>query len=233
MSTFVYANAPAGFLQPAPANFTATNTTVAKVVVDTYPAAIATTTTPQYYGGCTAIDLVATSTDSVARAVMVYDCAVSTTQDPTFTGVMTTTTSTIPRTTGSFVTDGWLVGDQVMTFSPSSVAPNAAVDGIVCIVTAVTALGLTLNGTPIAALTLGAATRICKVRTVGRFPIAITAGTDGATANVNLIGSTTLDKSLLTTEVKLGASNLIAIAMQATISALPAVVSIGATVARY
>lgn len=231
MSGPVYAITPALFPCPSAANFTATNTTVAKILVEQFPAAIATTTTPQFYGGCTAIDLLATSSDSVARDFLLYIGTVATTQGAS-TGAMTTTTSTIPRVSGSFIADGFLVGDQVMTFAPFGTAPNAGVDGIVAIVTAVAALTLTLSGTPIAALALATGTRVVRLSSRGRTTIPIAAGTNGTTKSQALIGTST-DGSLLTTEIKLGPNNLLIGGMQAAISALPAVVSIQPTIALY
>lgn len=232
MTRAVYANVPAAFLQPPPVNFSITNGTIAKVVIDTYAAAAAGATSPAYYGGCTAIDLVATSTDGSNKALMIYQCTVATTQDAALTGAMTTTTSTIPRTTGSFITDGYLVGDQVMTFAPFGTAPNVGVDGIPCIVTGVAALTLTLSGTPIAALALAAGTRVVRANLHNRVPVLANSGTDGVVASTKIIGNT-LDNSLLTTEIKLGPLNLLAVAMQAAVSALPALVSVGPTISRY
>lgn len=232
MTRAIYANVPVAFLQPPPVSFSVTNSTVAKVLIEPQPAVAETSTTPQYYGGCTAIDLVATSSDASNKALMIYQCTVATTQDAGNTGAMTTTTSTIPRTTGSFITDGFLVGDQVMTFAPFGTAPNAGVDGIPCILTGVAALTLTLSGTPIAALALAAGTRVVRVNTHGRVPVLANSGTDGTVASTQLIGNA-LDNSLLTTELKLGPLNLLAVAMQAAVSALPALVSVASTIARY
>lgn len=232
MTTPRYAAVPASF-QNAGDSFVAGNSTVAKILVEPMPPAAATVTAPLYGGGCTILDLTATSTDASSKDVILYTGDALTTQDGTNTGAMTTTTSTIPRTTGSFITDGWQVGDLVMTFAPFGTAPNAAVDGIVCVVTTVAALTLTVNGTPIAALALATGTRIMKVVPLLRAPVAANSGTNGTLSNVRLMPGNSLDASAITTEHKLGATTALIAGMQAAVSALPAYVALSAQIARY
>lgn len=231
MSGPVNAITPALFGSPPPVSFIAANGTAAKIVVDQMPAAIATTLVPQLYGGGTVIDLTAASSDSVSRDVLLYLGAVATTQGGA-TGAMTTTTSSIPRASGSFIADGWQVGDVAMCFAPFGTAPNAGVDGIPCTVTAVSALGLTLNGTPIAALALAAGTRVCRIAQRVRQTVAAGAGTNGTTASQPLIASYG-DGTMVRTELKIGANNILAAAMQSAVSALPAQVSLSSIVAQY
>ena len=233
MSSPLHAITPAGFVQPRPITLTVTNGTAAKVVVEAYAAAASTATAPAFYGGCTVIDLVASSTD-VAKDVLMYTGQVATTQETTNTGIMATgSSSTITRAAGSFITDGWKAGDLLMTFAPDLLAFNAAVDGILGIVTTVVAGTLTVNGTPFAVLTpFATGTRIVRVSQRGRFPVAASAGTNGTTANTRLLGNA-LDSTAVSTEIKLGADNLLIAGMQANVGALPAYVSIAATVARY
>lgn len=232
MSGSYNAIVPVGFPRPAPATFVAGNTTVAKVLIDAFPAAAASGNLPSYYGGCTMIDCVASSSDGSNKDVLLYTGTIATTQSSGATGAMTTTTSTIPRTTGSFITDGWLVGDLVMTFSPFGTAPNAAMDGILGVVTTVAALTLTVNGTPFAALTLATGTRIVKVTPHLRQTVAATAGTASGIASQGLLAAAT-DGSTLKTEMKFGPNNMLIAAMQSAVSALPAYVSIDPTVALY
>jgi hypothetical protein len=57
------------------------------------------------------------------------------------------TTSTITRTSGSFITDGYLVGDRVLVQKAS----NALNSGVRAVITDVAALTLTVSGTPFTA----------------------------------------------------------------------------------
>lgn len=231
MSGPIYAVTPAVFTSPPPVTFTAANTTVAKVLVDAYASAAAAGNAPLFVGGCTVLDILATSSDATNRDVLLYAGQVATTQG-TATSTMTTTSSTIPRSTGSFITDGWLVGDIAMVFAPFGTAPNAGVDGIACIVTTVAALTLTVNGTPLAALTLAAGTRVVRVSPYLRATVTAGAGTNGTVANVNLLNNGS-DNAVLRYERKLGPADLLIAAMQATVSALPAAVSLSTQIARY
>lgn len=232
MSSPQYATTPTGFPHPAPATFTASNTTIAKVLVDLLPAAVAASPLPAYYGGCTVIDLIATSSDSVARDVQAYIGTVATTVGASTTGAVTTTTSTIPRVSGSFIADGWLVGDLVMTFTAFGTAPNVAVDGILGVVTTVAALTLTLSGTPIAALALATGTRIVKVTPRLRVTVPLGAGTTSGVGSQGMLNQS-IDGATLKYEIKLGPNNMLITAMAATISALPVYVSIDPTIATY
>lgn len=234
MSTYANANVPAGFLSPAPTSFTITNSTIAKVIVDTYPAAASGALTPQFYGGCTLLDLMATSTDGTARDVQLYKGTVQTIVGAS-TGACTTTTSTIPRSSGSFIADGWLVGDQVMVFAPVGTAPHAAVDGILGVITSVAALTLTLSGTPIAALALATGTRICKVTPKFRATIAANSGTTNALPAIPLLNHAN-DASKVAEndhQLPLGINNLLIASMPVAVSALPAAVTFDPVLALY
>ena len=232
MSTLVYAAAPAGFKPMPAATFINANGTAAKIVVDQLPPAIETSTSPQFYGGGTVIDMIATSTDTTARDVIIWEGEVTTTVGAD-TGAVTTTTSSIPRISGSFISDGWLVGDLVMAFSPIGTAPNAGVDGIVCIVTSVGALGLGLNGTPIAALTIATGTRLCRMKQAFRAAVPINAGNTNATPNVKLLGNASVDSTAVTTENKLGLNSIIAASLPVAVTAGAYFLSINAKVALY
>lgn len=235
MSNPVNAIVPSGF-QSASANFTAANTTIAKVLIENMAAAVGTTTAPAYYGGCTVVDLLAQTTETVARDIQLYQGEVKTTQAVGTTGTMTTTTSTIVRGGGSGtnITDGWTVGDNVMLFAPTAngaaTGQNAAVDGILATITAVSASTLTVNGTPFAALTLAAGTRVCKMSPLLRQNVASGAGTNGSTRDQQLLGQ---GGSLLNTEIKLGANEIITAQCLVTLSALPVYMNVRAQIARY
>ena len=232
MTNPVNAAVPAGFSSHR-ISLTVSNTTIARVLIEPQLAAVATTTSPLFYGGSTLIDMIGASTDGTSRDVFFYDGFIRTTQETTNTGAMATTASTITRTNGSFIADAWGPGDQVMIFAPVGTAANAAVDGILGVVTAVVALTITVNGTPFGVLSpLAAGTRIVRMTPWFRAPVAANAGTNGTTANVKLLGNA-LDVATITIERKLGSSNLIAVHLPVQASALPAAVSITATIARY
>lgn len=230
MSTPEFAAVPAEF-DSHTVTFIAANGTACKVVADTSGGEVGTATSPLHYGGGALIDLTVCSTDGTAREVAAYVGQVAVTQQTTDTGTMATTTSTITRVNGSFITDTLRVGDAVMLFSPKTLAPNAAVDGILCVVTAVTATTLTLNGTPLAALTLAAGTRLAKVGLIAKAAVPISAGSLVGTPSVQLM--TGNSGTAVTTDRKLGSDDLLIIGMSAAVSALPALVSVTAQIAHY
>lgn len=232
MSSPINAITPALFQQQTPETFIAANGTTAKILVDAFPGAAASGTTPALYGGGTVIDLTAVSTDSSPKDVILYAGFIATTQSAGATGTVTTTTNTLVRASGSFITDGWQVGDLVMTFAPYGTAANTGVDGILGIVTTVSATTLTVNGTPFAAVTLATGTRIVRVTPHCRMTVAANAGTNGTTSSVALLNNF-LDGSLLKSEIKVGSANMLIVAMQSAVSALPAYVSIRPVVALY
>lgn len=232
MSSPDYAITPALFRAHAPASWIAASGTAARIVVEQTAAAVATATAPQLYGGCTVLDLVATSTDGSAKDVQTYIGTVATVQDAVATGNLTTTTGTIVRQAGSFIADGWAPGDLVMCFAPAGTAANAAVDGVLGIVTGVAALTLTLNGTPLAALALAAGTRVVRVKPHTRQTVAANAGTSANVPAQALLWASN-DASNVRGELKLGDKNVLIAAPVAAVSALPAYLTVGAVLAGY
>ena len=237
MTQAAYGNLPAGFRSPKPIAFTVTNGTVAKVLVEQIPAALANGSLPPYYGGGTLIDLTATSTDASNKDVILYQGTVLTTQDPTNTGSITTgAQNTLTRASGSWIADGWGVGDLAMVFAAFGVAQVVTgIDGLPLIVTGVTATVLTFNGTPLAAGAniLSAGSRICAVADKFRATVTANASNSSTIPNVLLLGNPAFDNSKITSELKFGADNLIIAAMQSAVSALPAQVKLLPTIARY
>lgn len=237
MTQAAYGNLPAGFRSPKPVSFTVTNGTTAKVLVEQIPASLANGSLPPYYGGCTLIDLTATSTDAAAKDIILYVGTVLTTQDATNTGSITTgAQNTLTRGTGSYIADGWSVGDLAMVFTAAGTAQVVTgIDGLPLIVTGVTATVLTFNGTPLAAgaNVLTAGSRIVAVADKARVTVAANAGNSSSIPNVRLLANSTFDSSVVTTELKLGADNLLIGAMQAAVSALPAQVKVLPSIARY
>lgn len=237
MTQAAYGNLPAGFRSPKPVAFTATNGTVAKILVDQIPASLASATLPPYYGGGTLIDLTATSTDAAAKDVILYVARVMTTQDASATGNITTSAQNVlARANGSWITDGWQVGDAAMIFAPTTLAQVVAgIDGIALIVTGVTATQLTFNGTPLAAGSnvLVAGTRICAVADKARVTVPANSGNSSTIPNTLLLGNSSFDSSKVTSELKFGPDNIIAAAMQAAVSALPAQVKLLPSIGLY
>lgn len=237
MTQAAYGNLPAGFRSPKPIAFTVTNGTVAKILVDQIPAATASGSLPPYYGGGTLIDLTATSSDSADKDVIFYIGTVLTTQDPTSTGSITTgAQNSLTRGSGSWITDGFEVGALAMIFTAAGTAQVVTgIDGIPLIVTGVTATVLTFNGTPLAAganvLTTG--TRICAVADKSRTTILAGAGNSTGVANARLLANPIYDNSVVTSEVKFGPDNILAIAMASTVSALPAQIKLTPSIGRY
>lgn len=187
---------------------------------------------PVAYGGCTLIDLNATSTDASARDMLLYDGRVLTTQSAGATGTLSTTTSTIVRATGSYITDGWRPGQGVIIVTPDGVAEDAQA-GIFAVITGVTATTLTVAGTPLTVNAgLAAGTRLVRARPLGRVTVAIQQGT-GSTNPLPLDVLGALSGGLtVKTERKLGASDMLLAGMQAAVTA-SAQVSLGGLVAGY
>lgn len=229
MSAPQYANTPALFTASAIANFIAANATTAKILVDQFSAAAASGNSPQYYGGCSVIDLKATSSDSVAKDVLLYVGTLLTTVGAA-TGTAATTTGSITRASNSFLLDGWQVGDQLMTFGPAGSAN--AVDGILATVTNAVAGTLSVNGTPFSAVTLNAGTRIFKIGADLRATIPASSGSSNSVPSVGLLNHVN-DGSVIRYEQKLGDKDVLIAAMQSAVSALPALVSITGQIARY
>lgn len=229
---------PALFPTPRATGFIAATGTAAKILVEPLAAAAEVTTappSPPFYGGGTVFDLSVSSTDSVAKSMLVYRGVVLTTVG-TDTGTTTLSAqNAITRTTGDFIADGWRIGDQVMVFAPSNGSQvAAAIDGIAGTITTLTTAVLTVNGTPWAAgsnvLTTGS--RIVNVTQFLRAAIPANAGNSDTILPVAVI-SNTLSAAIWEQEVKLGPSTMLIGSMVAAVSALPAVVSVTASVARY
>lgn len=226
-------------------------TTRAKMLVDHSPsnlslpdnAAFPTSMPQKTRGGQRVIGGVVSSTDAASKDMIVYRGTTLTTQVTANTGALAVaTTSTITRVTGDFRLDGWTIGDTVMVFGPApttwggvgypdysftspSITAVLASAGVVGVITAVAALTLTVNGTPLTAESL-VGCRLIRMTQVHRTTVAANSGNAAATADVLLLGnSNELDiNGLLAADrgVSLGEFDVIAVASQATLSALPA-----------
>jgi len=214
-------NTPGMFANIAEA-FTSANGTTARVVQDVTPASGTLT------GGCRVFDLVASSTDASARSINVYVGVVLTTQSASSTGALAVTTqNTLSRAAGSFIAEGWRVGQSVMVAAPAGLSANGS-DGLLGIVTAVNASTLQVNGTPFTNETLGAGSRLIKVAFRQQVSVGSNAGT--LNSNASLLGSGN-DTSKDPSGIELGANGVLIAALATAVSALPAQVFIDGHVA--
>ena len=180
-------------------------------------------------GGQRVFDGSFSSTDGVAKSVLIWIGTVLTRQANM--GVASVTgTNAINRTTGSFLTDGWKAGDGVMMFD----APTAANNGVLGIVTAVTALALTCNGTPFTNETL-TTVRVLRVALRTRRGVPINAGNTDSAPAVQLIGGAQDPSAFLSpdTGISLDENSVIAYSAVAALSALPAQINAFACSAMY
>lgn len=229
MTTPLNAAVPASYLNGI-VSIIASDATAGKVLVDTMAAAAASATSPLFFGGGSAIDIAASSTDTVTKDLVVW-LGQAVTVVGAATGTAATTASTVTRTTGDFVVDGWKPGELVMMFNAFSAARQAT-DGVLGTLTAVAATTLTVNGAPFSALTLTTGVRICRMSNQFRAPIPANSGTNGTLPSVGLLNNT-LDGGALRYEKKLAANELLAVSAATAVSALPAYISVAAEVARY
>jgi hypothetical protein len=225
------------------ASFTTTNGTQAKVLADVTAsqvlAAISGETAQPgesavrqrvLTGGQRVIDGGIASTDGTARSALLYVGKQSSLYANMGT-VTITATNVLNRTTGSFITDGYKVGDAVMVFGSA----NGANDGVRAIVTGVTTTTLTVNGTPWANTTEAAGFRVFRVIRRTQRAVAINAGNADATPPTILLGGTQDPQSLPApdTGLSLDADGALIVAMTGAISALPATVEFHAIAALY
>lgn len=231
-------------------SITVTTTTRAKMLVDHAPGGLAMPDNSFFpgdmsqvtRGGQRIIGGVISSTDGTNRDVLISRGSTLTTQTAGATGALAVaTTSTIIRASGDFRADGWTIGDGLMIFGPAPStfggvgAPDYSLSagvytalssvGILGVLTGVAALTLTVNGTPLTAESLSGC-RLIRVAQSQRQTVAANSGNAAATTDVLLIGgSNELDiNNLLAADrgISLGASDVMVVAAQANVSALPA-----------
>lgn len=239
------------------ASFFAANSTRAKILVDTSPPRVAPaisgvpgadeTVLPGeiairqriFTGGRRVSDGLITSSDAVEKGLLVFQgllLSAVTAIHALFGGMGTvgttaTTNATITRSTGSFITDGWLPGDTGMVFG--SIAASAANDGSLFRVTTVAALTLTLDGVSgiSVAGTESAGYRIFRVGQCTRKSVTPNAGNSNTIPAVPLIGGA--QDPRIDTGILLDANGCLIVGMAAAVSALPAVVSASANWGDY
>jgi hypothetical protein len=225
------------------ASFTTTNGTQCKILVDKNPPSVMATITNEnplpnepsvrqrvYTGGVRVIDGTVSSTDGTARSLLVYE-GIETTLFANMGAPTITGTNALNRTAGSFVTDGYSAGDQVMLFGDTV---NAANNGAALIVTAVASGALTFNGTLLTNETCAAGLRVFRTLQRTRVPVAINSGNTDTAPSVTLFGGAqSQDKTVDTSGISLGNTGALIVGMLAAISALPAQVMVQAKAARY
>lgn len=219
------------------ANLTVTNGTQAKVLVDITPAQVVAAVAGEtalpgesavrqrvLMGGCRIIDGLIASTDAAAKSLAVWQGR----QTSLFAdmGAPTiTATNTINRTAGSFVTDGYKIGDAIMLFG----ATTAANDGVLAVLTGVSLLALTVNSTPFTNETCAAGFRVVRVARAYQKAVPANSGNADATDAVSLFSTKQTD----TTGIQLGATGMLIVGLVAAASALPAQISVSANVGLY
>jgi hypothetical protein len=211
-------------------SLTVTDSTRAKVLVDKQIAA------GNLLGGFRIIDGQVASTDGTARSLIVWQG-----EELTLAADMGTasiaTTSTITRSAGDFLANGWKPTDSAMLLHGpiGPYAGTAANYGTLLQVTAVAAGTLTFNGTPLTAETMQAGSRIVRVAQRTRLAIAINAGNADATPPVPLMTGTQNPSSaaLPDTGWQYGDNSLVMVSVAAAISALPARIDVIASIGRY
>jgi|GEM_PF-6536703 len=215
----------------ATVGFNANNGTVAKILLDVLaPASAVLTGTPSplFLGGGSIFDIVATSSDAAAKDILLWHCRVMSTPSV----LLTTTANTLGRATGTWVSEGYQVGETLMLFGTSGNG-NSGQDGIPCMITSIVNQVITFQGTPLAASAgLTSGTRVCKAYNWQRQTVTAGSGITSGVASQQILGGSN-DGSTVRSERKIGKNDIIAVSMQAAVSALPAQVVVNAQYARY
>lgn len=214
------------------ASWIAADGTKARLLTETITGAAESSPLPQFFGGISVIDCVATSSSGSTQDVQLYQGKVRTTQDTTATGNITITASSIVRANNSWITDGWRPGMNAMVFPADNGAENASVDGILGTITAVSATTLTVNGTPFAGITLSAGSRIVQVSQLHRQTVPANAGNSTSVASYPLLGASN-DAANQRSARMLASDEVMIAAPVAAIAALPAYLNILTTYGRF
>jgi hypothetical protein len=224
-------------------SFTVTNAALCKILCDVTPAQVvaavgsevalpgeSTVRQRVLTGGQRILDGTIASTDGTNRSALIYTGR-ETTLYADMTTASTTGTNVVNRSAGSFITDGYKVGDSIMLFG----CPTAGNNGLLAQVTAVAALTLTCNGTPFTNETMGAGFRVIRVSRRTQKPVPLNSGNADAVPAVALMGGSQ-DPSMPPqpdTGISLSAKGVLIVGMVAAVSALPARVDFSAQAALY
>lgn len=234
MTSPVHANLPALVDSLVAVGISAAVGTVLRVLAYPTAAATAASPLPQYYGGQRILDLVASSTSAGAEAFALWEGTVLTTQATAVTGTIATTSTAVSRSSGSFITDGWRVGQVIAIFPPNGAQSVGANEGLLALISAVSATTLTVAaiGTAMAAANAQTGSLLASMGQKFQFSVAANSGNATGTANVVVLNHAN-DNSALTTEIKLGPTELLAIKANAAVAASPAVVMFTGVTERY
>lgn len=222
-------NLPYGF-ENFSTSITVDNATRAKVLVDKQAA------TGSFLGGFRVIDGNIATTDSNAKSALIWFG-----EELTLAANMGTasiaTTSTMTRTSGDFLADGWKIGDTAMLVHALA-GPNggtAANYGTAYQVTGAATATLTFNGTGLTAETIQAGARLVRVVQRTRRAVAANAGNADATPAVALMGGTQdpAAAALPDTGWQFGPRGMLLVSLVAATAALPARHDFTAAIARY
>lgn len=223
MSTPQFGTVPGAFDDNKSASFIAASGTLAQIIAD-----ITNTPTAPLLGGKRIYDITISSTDAVNNAMTLWD-GLQASLYANMGTVTTTATSnaTVTRTVGSFISDGWVVGQIAMCFGSAGAGNN----GNAATVTSVTANTLTFNGIPAGFTANTEAAGFRLIRVVRRAPVLVPANsgnvvsTSSALSNVQLIGQGN-DKTTDSLGLEVGPNSLLLVSVYQAVSALPAVIQV-------
>lgn len=192
----------------------------------------ASSTTPALYGGAALIDLHASSTDTVARDLLLYEGKVMTTQGAGATGTLSSTANSIVRAAGNWITEGWKPGHGVILVGPDSLLEDAQA-GVFAVITGVSALTLTLAGTPLTVNAgLASGTRVVRARPIGRVSLKAQQGMTTADPTPLDVISTLANGRTMRQEWKVGFNDML-LAGPTTAVTAGTQVSVGGTLALF
>lgn len=222
---------------------TITNTTKCKILMDVTPAQVVTAVSGEtalpgesavrqrvMTGGARIIDGKVTSTDAAAKSLKLYiGEQLSLYANMGTVTTTATTNSTITRNSGSFITDGWKAGDQLMLDGSLS----AANDGMPAVITAVTATTITVSGVSAISVaeTQGAGFRVIRLVQISQIPVPANSGNSDTIPSVKLFGHS--NDVYNDAGIQLGATNLLVGALVANASALPAAIQVSMNAGLY
>lgn len=126
------------------------------------------------------------------------------------------TTSTLTRAAGSFIDDGWSIGDTMLVTTTTSEANRVLAE-----ITAVTALTLTVTGTPFTAEAIPASTELCRIGQAAMVDVPLGAGFGVANRAIPFITQTAMpwNAPIPDTNEVLGPSARIFVAMSTAVGA--------------
>jgi len=205
------------------ANFvTATGTTL-KVLVDVSPAQMIAAISGEspavsrpLQGGNRVIDATVSSTSANSNNMVVYE-GLQATLVGGATGTVTPTSTTLTRTTGNYIADGFKVGDPIAIISANGATALEPNEGVVNVLTGVSATVLTASGAAWNTTALTTGTRIVKLAQNFVTSVAANSGNNGSTPNTPLIANSN-DFGVDQLGLELGSSSMLLAGMSASIS---------------